>query len=178
MKVQPSTLERAKVRATMDEGRVLGLLLRTTADAFLTAVQASIAKYDVSLHQYFVLRELWDEPGLNQRVLCTRLGAHEPTMVATIGRMVELGYVERTRNQRDRRNSHLELTANGRALCRKLFRRVEAVNKLAVAGMNDKEAARIRDLLSRAKNNLVTAAPEDGSRARVNRVNLMRYARE
>jgi DNA-binding MarR family transcriptional regulator len=66
------------------------------------------------------------------------------------------------------------LTAAGRALCRKLFRRIETVNKRAVAGMSEKEAAQLRDLLSRAKGNLVTGAPADGSRANVNRVIRMR----
>jgi DNA-binding MarR family transcriptional regulator len=158
-KAQPSVVEREKLRTAMGEGRVFGLLLRTTTHAFLMAVQASIAEYDVSLHQYFVLRELWDEPGLNQRVLCARLDTHEPTMVATIGNMVDLGYVERSRNQRDRR---------------KLFRRIETVNKRAVAGMSDNEAVQLRELLSRAKGNLVTGAPADGSRAKVNRVIRMR----
>jgi DNA-binding MarR family transcriptional regulator len=154
----------------MSEGRAFGTLLRATTRTFLIAIQSYVAQHELTLHQYFVLRELWDEPGINQRVLCTRLNAHEPAMVATIGAMVSLGYVERSRNQRDRRHCHLELTSAGRTLCRKIFRGIESINKSAVAGMSDQEATLLRSLLARANDNLGQSAPLDKPRAKVTRV--------
>jgi DNA-binding MarR family transcriptional regulator len=158
--------------SAMSAGRAFGTLLRIATRAFLMAIQTHVAKYDLTLHQYFVLRELWDDPGINQRVLCARLNTYEPAMVATLGTMVSLGYVERTRNPRDRRHCHLELTAAGRALSRRIFRGIETINKRAVAGMNDEETTLLRSLLARAYANLLENAPGVKPRARAARVRL------
>lgn len=164
------------LESALSEGRFFGTLLRSATRTFLLALQNHVAQYDLTLHQYFVLRELWDEPGINQRVLCARLNAHEPAMVATLGAMVKLGYVVRQRNEKDRRHSHLALTPAGRALTRKVFRGIARVNQRAVAGMSAAEVTQLRDLLTRAQENLdpaVAVTTRSASRApRVVRVRL------
>ena len=78
-------------------------------------VPAQLAALDVLSHQSCNLSELAE---LNAVSL--------PTMSGTISKMVQHGYVQRTRSQRDRRQIILEITIKGQALLDQLKERLIA----------------------------------------------------
>lgn len=96
--------------------RSVGYQIRRTHRLAQRALQVRIEPHRVSLGMWYFLRALWDEDGLTQRELSTRVGRMEPTTMAAIMLMEKSGVVERKRNEEDRRKIIVYLTVRGRAL--------------------------------------------------------------
>ncbi|MGF6367998.1 DNA-binding MarR family transcriptional regulator [Paraburkholderia sp. RAU6.4a] len=70
-----------------------------------------------------------------------------PTTFAAVRAMEALGYVERRQRPDNKKNVHVFLTAEGRALKRKLVPLAEEVNDISVTGLNDREINIARKVL-------------------------------
>lgn len=81
--------------------RSVGYQIRRMHRLVQRALQVRIEPHRVSLGMWYFLRALWDEDGLTQRELSTRVGTMEPTMMAAS------------------RKINVYLTVRGRALERK-----------------------------------------------------------
>ncbi len=64
--------------------RSVGYQIRRTHRLVQRALQVRIEPHRVSLGMWYFLRALWDEDGLTQRELSTRVGTMEPTTMAAI----------------------------------------------------------------------------------------------
>lgn len=148
-------LERPPTRGfDPDPQQSVGHLLRDTSRLVLRDLAALLDPYGVSIPQYFVLRELWQEPGTTQRELAQRAGVAEPALVATLDALEALDLVVRERSTRDRRKSHVSLTERGNALRATLFAHAGAVLERALDGVSDAEIVQMRGVLQRMKANL------------------------
>ena len=107
--------------------------------------------------QWFFLRELWEEDGLSQRELSSRVGMMEPTTVVAIRGMVQSGLVRRVKDKKDRRKVRIHLTAKGRRLKETLLPYAVEVNAIATQGLTKSEVHTFRRLISRMKQNLIDA---------------------
>src|SRR5262252_4162261 len=101
--------------------RSVGYQIRRTHRLVQRALQVRIEAHGVTLGMWYFLRALWDEDGLTQRELSTRVGTMEPTTMSAIALMEKSGFVERRRNEEDRRKINVYLTERGRALERELL---------------------------------------------------------
>ena len=119
-------------------------LLRDAQRAMSRALAIRISAYGVSIGQWYFLRALWEQDGLTQRELSHRVGMMEPTTVTALNGMEKKGLVERVRNPRDRRKMNIYLTAKGLSLKDKLMPCEDEVNRLAVEGLHDGHADRLR----------------------------------
>ena len=139
-----------------DTHNSIGYLLRDTARRILNDLTTLLEPHGISLPQYFVLRELWQEEGLMQRELANRVGVLEPTMVSTLdmAALERQGLIERVRSTVDRRKTHVRLTPEGRKMRDTLQGYAARVLDRAVAGVSDEEIAVLRELLQRIKGNL------------------------
>src|ERR1019366_4791013 len=81
-----------------DPQQSVGYLLRSVLRSLLRDTAAMLEPYGVTIPQYFVMRELWHEPGATQRELAQRAGVAEPAMVATLDALETLGLVVRERS--------------------------------------------------------------------------------
>jgi MarR family transcriptional regulator, organic hydroperoxide resistance regulator len=131
----------------------LAHLVRDAARALQRSLQARLAIHDVSFGHWVFLRILWEQDGLTQRELSVRAGVMEPTTLAAVRTLETLGYVTRRKKAANRKNVYVALTPKGVALKAKLVPLAEAVNEVAVAGI-DPEALGVtrRTLLAMVSN--------------------------
>ncbi len=137
-----------------DTHKSIGYLLRDTARRILSDLTVRLEPHGITLPQYYVLRELWQEEGLTQREIANRVGVLEPTMVGTLDALERLGMIERRRSTADRRKTHVQLTPEGRKLRDTLHGYAADVLEHALTGISDAEIAELRRLLQRVKGNL------------------------
>ncbi len=110
-------------------------LVKDATRALVRALQMRLAEHDVSFGHWTFLRILWEDDGLTQRELSREAGVMEPTTFAALKAMEARGYVVRRQLAGNRRKVHIFLTAQGRALKRRLVPLAEDVNRIAVRGV-------------------------------------------
>jgi DNA-binding MarR family transcriptional regulator len=137
-----------------DTDNSIGYLLRDTSRRILRDLTARLGPHGVTLPQYFVLRELWQEEGLTQREVSNRVGVLEPTMVTTLDALERLGLILRVRSTTDRRKTHVQLTAEGRTMRDTLHGYSADVLERALNDISDGDLATLRRLLQQIKGNL------------------------
>jgi DNA-binding MarR family transcriptional regulator len=132
----------------------LGFQVRDLNRLMQRALAQRIAPAGVAPGAWYFLRVLWEEDGLTQRELATRIGMQEPTAVIALRGMEEAGWITRTRSAEDRRKVHVHLTPAGRALREALLPEAKAVIGRATQDMTAEEVASLLALLRRARRGL------------------------
>jgi DNA-binding MarR family transcriptional regulator len=132
----------------------LGFQVRDLNRLMQRALAQRIAPAGVAPGAWYFLRVLWEEDGLTQRELATRIGMQEPTAVIALRGMEEAGWITRIRSAEDRRKVHVHLTPAGRALREALLPEAKAVIGLATQDMTAEEVASLLALLRRARRGL------------------------
>ena len=132
--------------------------IRDASDLYVKSIRAHVRPYGLSLNQFRLLRELWEEEGVTQRVIAQRMHVSEPATVSTIDSLVEAALIRRARVEADKRKSSIMLTARGERLRDTILRENGALNALALAGLSDQERATLAALLDRVINNLMGGA--------------------
>jgi len=123
-----------------DTDNSIGYLLRDCSRRILDSLTARLGPHGITLPQYFVLRELWQEEGLTQREVANRVGVLEPTMVTTLDALERLGVIQRVRSTTDRRKTHVLLTTDGRTMRDTLHGYASDVLERALGGISDDES--------------------------------------
>ena len=134
----------------------LAHLVKDATRAYARALQLRLLEHSVSFGHWSFLRILWVSDGLTQRELSIEAGVMEPTTHAAVNAMEKLGYVERRRQEGDRRNLHVHLTASGRRLKERLVPLAIEVNEVAVKGVAPADVAAVRRVLLAVIENLAT----------------------
>ncbi len=129
-------------------------MLRDASRRILGALQRDLDRHGVTMPQYFVLRELYQQEGLTQRELANRVGVLEPTIVATLDALEKNGLAVRVRSTADRRKSGVMLAPAGEALRETLLGYAASVLDDALAGVGAAEVAALRAMLQRINRNL------------------------
>lgn len=137
-------------------GRSIGYLLRDCYRSFAKALEAQIKPHGILAGQWYFLRELWDEDGLTQGTLSSRVGMRAPTAVVAVRRMVKDGLVVRTPDKQDRRKVRIYLTAKGRNYRDELLPLALHVNSIATEGFSKTEIRQFRSFINRMKKNLLS----------------------
>lgn len=151
------TVARAKPLAAAfdsEPANSIGYLIRDSSRMILSRLQALLEPHNVTLGQYFVLRELWQNEGVTQRELCARIGIGEQSAVATIDAMEARDLVVRTRSRQDRRKIQLYLTDRSRGLRDELLGYAAQVINAATADFAPGEIATLRGLLRKLNDRL------------------------
>ncbi len=144
----------------------LAHLVKDATRALVRALSTRLAAHGVSFGHWAFLRVLWERDGITQRSLSAEAGVMEPTTFAAVKAMEELGYVKRRQARDNRKNVYVHLTPAGRALKKRLVPLAEEVNRIAVAGLAQRDVARVRTLLLAVIENLARdeAPPDKGAR--------------
>jgi len=137
-----------------DPMQSVGYLLRDSSRLLLMRLQTLIEPHNVTLGQYFVLRELWQNEGMTQRELSERIAIQEPSTVAAIDAMEKRDLVVRVRSKQDRRKIHLYLTAYGKSLRTDLLAAAASLINGATTDFAPGEVQMLRSLLQKVKANL------------------------
>ena len=131
-----------------------GFLVRDTHLQFARALRKRLQPHKVTPGQWFFLRALWEEEGINQRELSRRVGTTEPTTVSALRLLERNGLIRRQRNDKDRRTINIFLTETGKALKQDLLPYALEVNAIATAGLTSGEIAQLHMILSKIRDNL------------------------
>ncbi len=130
-----------------------GLLIReilATADVFLRESHRLFRPHGLTAAQFNVLNVLGrTEGGLSQRELGDRLVVDRSNVTGLLDRLERAGWVKRSDDPKDRRIYRISLTAAGRRLWREVCPRYDAVLAQVVAGVEEKRAREIHEVLAR-----------------------------
>jgi MarR family transcriptional regulator, organic hydroperoxide resistance regulator len=135
-------------------GGSLGYLVRDANRAFQRLLERRIAPHGVTRGQWYFLRVLWEQDGLSQRELSTRVGMMEPTTVIALRGMEKSGLIRRARNSDDRRVTLVRLTPKARRLRDRLLQLSQGVNEQGAEGIEAAELDRFRRVIRRMTANL------------------------
>jgi DNA-binding MarR family transcriptional regulator len=108
-----------------------------------------VAALDLTLPQAGLLRAIASEPGLSQQALAVQLGTPATRLVSLIDDLEQRGFVQRQRNQRDRRLHAVHLTDAGRRLLRTLGQAATSHGIAITAALDDDERRQLHALLAR-----------------------------
>ncbi|VXC92042.1 MarR family transcriptional regulator [Burkholderia sp. 8Y] len=125
----------------------LAHLVKDATRSMVRALQMRLAEHSVSFGHWTFLRILWEADGLTQRELSEQAGVMAPTTFAAVTAMEKLGLVERQQRPENRKNTHVYLTAEGRALKDKLVPLAEEVNEISVTGLSERDIKTARKVL-------------------------------
>ena len=131
-----------------------GYELRETSRLLLEALKRRIAPCDITLAQYFLMRQLWEAEGISQSELSDRLQTTAAASVQIIDSLEERGFIKRIRDDSDRRVTHVYLTAKGRTLRSKLLHFAYAVSKRALRNIAPASVVELRRVLALIRDNL------------------------
>ncbi len=128
--------------------------IRDTSDLLVKSIRARVRPYQLSLNQYRLLREVWDQDGVSQRIIAKRMGTSESATVATIDSLVARNLVRRTVDPNDRRRSLVVLAAKGYTLRDKIITLNDELNRQALHGIAPSEITLLTGILDRVIENL------------------------
>ena len=120
----------------------------------MRALQPRLARHGVSFGHWTFLRILWERDGLTQRELSDDAGVSQPTTVAAMRAMEELGYITRSQASNNRKNVYVHLTPKGRALKTKLVPLAVEVNEIGLRGVSAEDRATTSETLLAIIDNL------------------------
>ncbi|HEX2527941.1 MAG TPA: MarR family transcriptional regulator [Geminicoccus sp.] len=108
----------------------LGYWLRFVSNQVSQAFSLKVATFGVTVAEWVVLRELYDQDSVVPSMLAERLGMTRGAISKLVDRLVDKELVAKSVDKEDRRFQALTLTAGGRALVPELS---------ALADRNDEE---------------------------------------
>lgn len=107
-----------------------------------------------------IMRALAREDGVSQLSLCAATHLKAPTVSVTLGRMEEEGLVERRQDPMDRRVIRVHLTESGKAHNRRVWERVQDLEREMMEGFSDEETAILGKLLQRMRDHILPVRDE------------------
>lgn len=132
----------------------LASLVRFASRGLARAMQLRLSRYEVSFGHWLFLRFLWDREGKTQHELSVLAGVMEPTTHTAIKNMEQLGYVERRREDGNRKNHYIHLTDQGRALQSILVPLADEAYEIALRGVSPDDLQATRRTLATMIRNL------------------------
>jgi DNA-binding MarR family transcriptional regulator len=131
-----------------------GFLVRDANRAFQRLLEKRINAYGLKRGQWYFLRVLWNEDGLTQRELSTRVGTMEPTTVIALRSMEKAGLIRRVRDADDKRKAQVWLTPKAERLRDELLVVARGITDAAEQGVSSGELELFRRVIARMTANL------------------------
>jgi MarR family transcriptional regulator, organic hydroperoxide resistance regulator len=132
----------------------VGYLLRDASRLMLRVTAARVAEHGVTMTQYFLLRQLWENDGLQQRDIARQLDVPEPALASLLDALEAAGLVVRKRSTSDRRRTHVHVTAAGKSLRDPLLQEGRSVLDGMLEGCSQRSIDDLRRTLKKIKANL------------------------
>ena len=138
----------------------LGFIANRLVKCFMKVLDKELADYNLTGAQFCVLAKLFEEEGLTQTMLAQKLYIESPTLVRTLDKLEEAGFIERRRVPEDRRAFHIFLTPKGRQMSDLVTSIGSKVHSIAVEGLSEKEVADLKRFMYTLWKNLERAQEE------------------
>jgi MarR family transcriptional regulator, transcriptional regulator for hemolysin len=137
-----------------DLSRNYGFLLNDVARLLRNAYDRRVRELGLTRSQWWVLNQLFRNPGLNQSELAEILEIERPTLGRLLDRLEAKGWVRREHDARDRRAWRVHLTEAVEPTLRTLRKVAAELMRDALAGLSAGERERFVDTLLAIKANL------------------------
>jgi MarR family transcriptional regulator for hemolysin len=137
--------------------------LREASDLLVQVMRARVKPFGLSLNQYRLLREVWEDEGVGQRVIAARMHVSEPATANTIDALEAADLVRRVRADGDRRKSLIYLTPKGAGLRDEILAVNADVNAGAIARVDRASVEAFVATLDRVIGNLTALKKYLGS---------------
>ncbi len=137
---------------TIDE--CLGFIANRLVKVFYKAFDTELENHGITSAQFCVLAKLLEEEGLTQTELASRLFIESPTLVRTLDKMEQAGFIERRSVPTDRRAHHIFLKPKGRQMQKMVNRIGKLVQTKAVAGIEPEKLKELQESLTIIWHNL------------------------
>lgn len=137
-----------------DLSRNYGFLLNDVARLLRNAYDRRVRSLGLTRSQWWVLNQLFRNPGLNQSELAEILEIERPTLGRLLDRLEAKGWVRREHDARDRRAWRVHLTDAVEPAMRTLRKVAAELMRDALAGLSAGERERFVDTLLAIKANL------------------------
>jgi MarR family transcriptional regulator for hemolysin len=137
-----------------DLSRNYGFLLNDVARLLRNAYDRRVRSLGLTRSQWWVLNQLFRNPGLNQSELAEILEIERPTLGRLLDRLEAKGWVRREHDARDRRAWRVHLTEAVEPTLRTLRKVAAELMRDALAGLSAGERERFVDTLLAIKANL------------------------
>src|SRR4051812_18936479 len=131
-----------------------GYLVRDAHRALQWLLGKRIADYGITRGQWYFLRALWNEDGLSQRELSTRVGMMEPTTVIALRSMEKAGLIRRVRSADDKRKAEVWLTPRAKRMRGTLLKVARSVTVQAEDGIAPEDIRVTQRVLAQMAANL------------------------
>ncbi|QBD76738.1 MarR family transcriptional regulator [Ktedonosporobacter rubrisoli] len=126
------------------------LLVIKLAHSIALDMERRLKNYGVTMPQWTLLKQLWQQEGRSQVELQELLGLDKATITGLVQRMSQMELIQRRTDPLDKRVQRVFLTAQGRALEQITTALVEEVNAHALADFSADERDFFLRLLARA----------------------------
>jgi len=137
-----------------DKMNSAGFLANLMARLFARGLQQRIKPLGLAPAQFMTLLELWNEDGITQKELVSRLDVEQATMANTITRMVRDGLIERRTHPDDGRAQSLHLTQKAKAVEHDAVTAAKGVNQAAFRTLSDEEQKQFKELMRKVIGNM------------------------
>ncbi len=135
--------------------RNIGYLLKLVNDKLRTNADANLLEHDLTLSQSRILRFLNEKGGCaTQKDIEDYLQVSHPTVTGLIARMKEKGFVECSKDQKDRRNTIVTITEKAVALGADLCKMIAENEKKMLRSLSEQQIFELEDTLTTIYNNL------------------------
>lgn len=125
--------------------------LARVATAFRSALEKQMKKVGLHGGQLSVLFELWNDDGLRQVDIASRLNVKAPTVNKMLKGLVDLGLIVITRTDDDARSSRVYLTGPGYAIREKVSEQWVELEAGYISVITDNEQRFLLDILDKLK---------------------------
>lgn len=131
--------------------------LITTAELYLKAeLGRRLKPYGLTQEQWAVLNLLWETNGVTQKELAVRSLKDQPNMTRILRRLEQKGLIVRKGNSEDRRSYIISITPKGQQMREATIDVALKIRQQAFAGLNLEESEKLRSMLTRISNNLLS----------------------
>ncbi|CAM3816121.1 MarR family transcriptional regulator [Cohnella lubricantis] len=131
----------------------IGFLINQTGRKLSQVVNHYFAAHEMTSEQWSVLARLCEEDGISQKELAARVSKDQTNVTRILDQLQRKGLIVRMTNPEDRRSFLPSVTPEGRQMYERMAPLEEQVIALAIQGLDEKEVAKLKELLQRIANN-------------------------
>ncbi|MCR1934544.1 MarR family winged helix-turn-helix transcriptional regulator [Clostridium tepidum] len=121
----------------------------------------ALKKYELSSGTYPFILTLYEDEGINQKVLSDRVKVDKALSARAIKRLIELGYVEKIINNKDARAYKLYLTQKAKVVVPKIREILDDWLQIITDGLTEKEKETAEYLLENMYMNIKALKVKD-----------------
>ena len=136
----------------------VGCWVAQTAHAMRRALDAELAREEITFRQWEVLATVAYHGEQSQAELADHLRIEAPTLAGILARMERDGWLERYACPHDRRKKRIRITPRAETVWNRMLECCRRVRSRATEGVSDEELAQFRSVCDRIRENLAGAS--------------------